>query len=705
MASPLYIRLLRVRPLLTQSLLKHPLSWLPLASLAFAPQCVENISNRCELTLTCEEAPATSPDASVRAASNGGGASFAKDAGQSSVSAGDAGQEEGNCLTTGCDGSLVCDTSSEQCFTCLSDEDCASAGGADASTTESSDLACDLVTHTCVACTDNSHCSGTTPYCETGSQRCVECLSMEECTDQEKPACNQEAGECTATCTEDSQCVGATSRCLTSKSLCVECLGNGDCSGGQQCNLQSNQCVACVDNSACDAPAAICDTQNNVCVSCLESSTCTSDYLGVCSEATNRCVQCTTSDQCTEAGSARCNQASYDCTSCNLDSQCDGIDGVSRCRDNDGRCVQCIANNDCSTWAPATGVCELGSGSCVQCTDNAQCSEADKPRCDTNQWECAGCLVNNDCDNVDEAGPLCRVGDGLCVSCLGKDNCNLPTASRCNNDTGTCAGCVASTDCEHLSGRQACNTAAAQCVECVDSGDCGGDRPICDTGNNTCVECIDNSQCGDPSASRCEDRECTGCRSNVQLDCGDISDSNGNLNVCDASSGAGLCVECTGLLSDACGDNVCNSLAKTCSDNAVGSADKCGNCVASNHCSAGFECVLDEFNGTPLDTFRCFPIQNPQIGCGPERPLASASNDSSIEQQPVTICRPGPATTCSAFRDVALGSSCALASECGEGNGDGVCPGGGFCGLPCRNGFLADCFPGSTCQNSICLVE
>ncbi|MGC4070822.1 MAG: hypothetical protein QM784_40335 [Polyangiaceae bacterium] len=116
----------------------------------------------------------------------------------------------------------------------------------------------------------NGTCSGTTPVCDTNTDKCVACLASTDCKDSSKSVC-------------------------APSNVCVECTQSTDCKDATKpvCNPASNACVGCLANTDCKtATAARCDTGTNTCTPCQSDNDCTQiTGKGVCNAGS--CVQCT----------------------------------------------------------------------------------------------------------------------------------------------------------------------------------------------------------------------------------------------------------------------------------------------------------------------------------------------------------------------------------------------------------------------------
>jgi hypothetical protein len=153
----------------------------------------------------------------------------------------------------------VCDTTSGACVGCRSGQDCPTARPV-----------CDTVTKQCEQCQTDTNCSGTTPRCDTAANPpiCVTCLTNPDCANSTVgPVCRQVGianHTCVAGCVSNAQCTNAT-------------LPMSD-AGAPACNLTTNTCVQCVDNTTCSAPTPLCDTaavpagRANRCQECLPAN-------------------------------------------------------------------------------------------------------------------------------------------------------------------------------------------------------------------------------------------------------------------------------------------------------------------------------------------------------------------------------------------------------------------------------------------------
>ncbi len=212
--------------------------------------------------------------------------------------------------------------------------------------------------------------------------------------------------------------------------------------------------------------------------------------------------------------------------------------------DMDGRCVMADAGRHDAGSDGGDGD-DAGTDAPMAC--GGACMGA-TPHCDTDTDTCVACLDNTHCD---ESAPVCGAG-GVCGPCTGPADCAAyPDALVCG-DSGAADG---------------------TCVACAGDADCmDADAGKCDTGTNTCVPCDDSDQCTEDGAG-----------------------------VCDMSAESGVCVECNAGDETACGDNVCDVEAMTCTETPAEMTGNCQECVSDRQCSEGRVCVPMVFG--PGDTF------------------------------------------------------------------------------------------------------
>jgi len=715
----------------------HFLRWLALAIAVLSLQCLESLSDDCTKTLTCGDQPHATLDAQCKWRFPDGGIweggphrtaekrwvwpdgrisndDFGECEPQldgGSLLPGDGGGiggVEGNCNdpSVACDAPLLCDTVSGRCVTCLDNSQCV--GVTDPSLGPLP--VCDQSIHACVACLRRGDCPMGTGECKTdGSDparnQCVQCLNTSHCPVNQ--TCDTATNECAARCTGIGQCQDPKPICSippgASAGLCVECIDNSTCGGGTpQCNTATKQCVPCVGvgatTGACTA-TQVCNALNQ-CVECVTEAQCGGAEKPLCDTARNKCVGCFNSAQCTSPTASRCNTADSVCAACTSDVQCES--DLPYCVA--GRCVSCRDDSQCGGDR-----CDTGTGTCVNCLTNGDCGDENNARCDTSTHTCTGCNNTNQCGPRFGVKQLCRVDRGACVECLTNVECSDDAqASRCDQNSGLCAPCRADNDCAAVEGKFACaggNGNAGRCVQCTDNADCTGNPagPACKVSAggssapiNTCVQCVADADCPSAAAARCVANQCVACADDAN--CAHVA----GAGVCDTSVASPVCVQCTGPKRAACGQNVCNSLTKVCTNFGVGSADICETCVSDAHCPASQRCALQVFESSNLGYF-CFPQPSPGETCATSQaPFAGATSVDTIDGQDADLCLLR-FTTCAAFVQSGR-QACDDDLDCGASSlDDGRCDTDlGICSVPCS--LAVDC-PGaanSICQAGIC---
>ncbi len=308
----------------------------------------------------------------------------------------------------------------------------------------------------------------------------------------------------------------------------------------------------------------------------------------------------------------------------------------------DGRCVcragfmpvgdRCESTTDTgmTDGGPDTGDTDAGTDAPMAC--GGACTGA-MPHCDTDTDTCVACLDDSHCD---EMAPVCSAG-GVCGPCTGPADCaaypDTPVCGDSGAVDGTCVGCAGDSDCTDA------------------------DAGKCDTSTNTCVPCDDSDQCTEDGAG-----------------------------VCDMSGESGLCVECNADDETACGDNVCDVAAMTCTETPAEMTGLCGECVSDRQCSPGRVCVPMTY--TDLDTPEtsvgnfCLwredadaPVGAPGGSCPSVRPYFPTVEAVTVSGETVDVCSLA-VSTCPALEDFRM-TPCTTPgvsdATCGTGLGDGLC--------------------------------
>jgi hypothetical protein len=101
-------------------------------------------------------------------------------------------------------------------------------------------------------CRTNDDCDRNAPYCASGEQRCVECLSAADCASGS--SCSAMTHTCSSRCTSADDCAGIDRPVCAPSGQCVQCASDTSCEGKPdtpRCNLQSGACVQCVTQTDC----------------------------------------------------------------------------------------------------------------------------------------------------------------------------------------------------------------------------------------------------------------------------------------------------------------------------------------------------------------------------------------------------------------------------------------------------------------------
>jgi Cys-rich repeat protein len=139
---------------------------------------------------------------------------------------------------------------------------------------------CDREMRRCIGCRSNADCSNEGGLCRTSDGACVECLTNRECaSDFGASRCGAD-GKC-APCSNDDDCslVGnGLNTCLLltgGNNRCVQCITNDECANGAVCNtdIGAYECVECSSNGDCTDPGAS-RCEANRCLPCLVDTDC-----------------------------------------------------------------------------------------------------------------------------------------------------------------------------------------------------------------------------------------------------------------------------------------------------------------------------------------------------------------------------------------------------------------------------------------------
>jgi len=267
-------------------------------------------------------------------------------------------------------------------------------------------------------------------------------------------------------CTANTQCADktGTTACNLTSNLCVECVDDTTCGGTKPaCDTAKNSCVACTSTnaSACSGTTPVCDPTQHLCVECTGDSDCKTPEKSFCSK--NQCVGCTDGNACKARDLSKpvCG-ASGACVACDTDKDCGGTTPFCGSQKSCVPCKQAPQNSSCAGLSSATPVCG-DSGACVQCGKDMDCAGSPTTPFCSDAGACVSCgspLAPRTCAMLAPTKPLCSTATGACVECLGNNDC--PDAKAVCSSSNTCGVCTADTDCvnrgpgvcmSHLDGR------------------------------------------------------------------------------------------------------------------------------------------------------------------------------------------------------------------------------------------------------------
>jgi len=188
-------------------------------------------------------------------------------------------------------------------------------------------------------------------------------------------------------CRSDADCVDAAGepRCELESGDCVACIEVDDCGAGATCALPANVCVPrCDAGGACNGAAPVCDEQTGLCRACSSDDDCP-DGAPRCL-GSGACAECLVADDCTDRSGSN-----------------EGEDeGDRRLCSSAGRCVECLDDGHCDDVGET---CSTVLGECARpCSAPADCNDGDAPICDLNVGYCVECRTDQEC----EEDELCR---------------------------------------------------------------------------------------------------------------------------------------------------------------------------------------------------------------------------------------------------------------------------------------------------------
>ena len=376
-------------------------------------------------------------------------------------------------------------------------------------------------------CTSDSDCTGTdggTPWCNTDTSSCVQCLSTADCGGNPNKSCVGNA--CVynqGTCGQNSDCASTPTLpvCDTTQSMCVGCLTNADCPNGQDCTplevCQTPAPATCSSDADCRADGGTgatphCDTSSGTCVQCLTTAQC--PVGDACeAEVCETMAPCQADFDCVFPGLTHCDTSTEICVQCTDPSQC--LSGQNCVND---ACTVCTSDTDCTTSAIGPH-CDTTTGGCAVCTESSECPGNQVCTADTCCVAGGQCCSDADCANNINGDSYCLVSTGMCVQCRVSSQCVF--GLFCQHNVCGQFMCQGDSDCVGNSAGGVCDTSNGQCVQCTSTEtsactgglvcqanvcspmtcatdlDCASNATgtHCDAVSQTCVQCAQDSDC------------------------------------------------------------------------------------------------------------------------------------------------------------------------------------------------------------------
>ncbi len=535
-----------------------------------------------------------------------------------------------------------CNSLNGSCQVCLANSDCTSSSGI---TATSKTPICDKTSSTfkCRGCTLDSDCSGfssSTPYCNSGTGQCVQCLPSHQnsqCTSVTAPICDSTSFTCRGcnTSVSISECTLSGLSVCASTGACVNCVTTStDCSSNPLKPIcVSNTCSACSKSSDCSVsngftlfPKYLCDTvsgdaRKGACVNCV---------------ANNDCDSKSTLPICTD----------YACIGCEQDSNCTNLAGTNGAYcavtgAQKGACVACNTNTNAGC-AGATPICDSKTYTCRACTTN-DCTTPGLNVCATfgsNKGMCVECEASSDCSPTSNT-PICTLNN-KCVAC------NQDTDCTSNNITSVYSQALKY--CTTFAG-----SSKGSCVQCFASTQCHADSPstpICNA--NQCAPCSTINPCTSLKPSvNCAITgsllgSCFKCKTSM-----DCLNNLGALTATPVCSAAGTCVPCDLVV------NTCSSLSLT----PVCSSENTGKCVQCNKDTAATDCSYTP--NTPIcnEAHTCSACTtNAQCSAVPFTTTPVCKSGACVQCTQNSDCKTGPNLYCNIETNLCV--ACLTSNNC-----------------------------------------
>ncbi len=302
-----------------------------------------------------------------------------------------------DCRVDACEAGLLCNENTGECVNCSFDEEC----GVNALCNDFDRCECASGFHDCAgSCVDDT----STESCGT---------SCDPCPTTENGSATCEAGVCGLSCDQDFiintaedacvQCTKSTecpnaaaSRCDVVAGVCAGCTIDDDCShlgATPVCNTDTNTCVECADDSACNGN--VCDVATGMCTqtpvgsvencqpctadsACLANSRCVPmDFAGATRNQAF-CLQTRASGDCPDMYNITINRASV--SGAAAEDYCGINENLTTCEAIDSRGESCTQNSECGAAGLDDGICDLVGFDLdlictIPCASSAECSE------------------------------------------------------------------------------------------------------------------------------------------------------------------------------------------------------------------------------------------------------------------------------------------------------------------------------------------
>jgi hypothetical protein len=452
--------------------------------------------------------------------------------------------------------------------------------------------------------------------------------------------------------TPKTTCVQLNAQCGTIRNSCGTRLACPSCVNTQECNPDTNQCVACDTTVTCSQLGFECGYAWLGCGPTSNTTNCGACPAGanpVCNPFFNICEpSCTAPSAATVCANAKAQKGvecgittdgcgSYvDCGGCQPGFACGAQGDPNKCEPAE-QPTECVAAGiQCGQIASACGG-KVDCGTCTPpnvCNSNGQCGAPCTPK------DCAA-LGNPACGLVDDGcGGMKKCNDcaSSAYTCLMNHTCCLK--KTCGTDyNGKCGpqlddGCGGKIDCGCASGTCTSTTQGMTGTCCVNTAACAANScntSVTDTCTGATIPCgcdaahyCSSTAPGVPGTcmprKTCADYMANGQNGQACSNANAFDDGSGKLITCPCTGGRycitggppgsvvtgsmiGMCCTDSGAC-NAGGMTACNTMR---TNSCTGATNNCGNCAVnqfcngSNLCQNDFTCATYNANGNPGD--------------------------------------------------------------------------------------------------------